>query len=317
MLSFLNFLAYFDITLVLPNVIIANPIGTAWISVLSSFAIHPILIFRFDNGLYRPPDKESTDLIRLQVNNENWDTFKNGLLIFLIVPVIIIGGIGVILGLEHFEIARRGIGSPVTIIFLLMLTFAITTLLYQAIGLLKEKKTNDTKDLSTLTPKGASGGEDVSISPSPPEDSSTSSRSSPTAADITGGGDNVERSSTPKAPSPQGETFDEKSAKISAEGNKIFVVLATIVIIYHLLTCVPPALVLSEVKNAGWLSVMIYGLLAGAVFIALLASATYKIEFSEKKFSKRIVEDWEPKLRDDFLHSLLGFVVAPPIVIAS
>ena len=46
MLSFLNFLAYFDITLVLPNVTIANPIGTAWISVLSSLAIHPILIFR-------------------------------------------------------------------------------------------------------------------------------------------------------------------------------------------------------------------------------------------------------------------------------
>ncbi|GMH75859.1 hypothetical protein TrST_g19 [Triparma strigata] len=280
MLSFLNFLAYFDITLVLPNVIIANPIGTAWISVLSSLAIHPILIFRFDNGLYRQHDAESADLIRLQVTDKNWDTFKNGLLIFLAVPVVVIGGIGVILGLEHFEIARRGIGSPVTIIFLLMLTFAMTTLLYQAIGLLKKKKTNDIKD------------------------SSTSSRSSSAAADTARGEDDD---------SPPNETFDEKSAEISAESNKIFVLLATIVIIYHLLTCVPPALVLSEVKNSGWLSVMIYGLLAGAVFITLLASAMYKIEFSEKS----IVEDWKPKLREDFLRSILGFVVAPPIVIAS
>ncbi|GMI05894.1 hypothetical protein TrVE_jg401 [Triparma verrucosa] len=251
MLSFLNFFAYIDITLVLPNVIIANPIGTAWISVLSSLAIHPILIFRFDNGLYRKHTPDSADLIRLQVTDDNWETFRNGLLIFLIVPVIIIGSVGIILGLEHFEIARRGVGSPVTIITFLLLSFAIMTLLYQAVNLFLKKRDY------------------------------------------------------------------EEAPTISAKGNTVFVVLVSTLIIYHLLTCVPPALVLSEVKNAGWLSVMIYGLLAGAVFIALLASATYKIHFFKKEISDKMVKDWKFVRREDFLRSLLGFVVAPPIVIAS
>jgi len=95
-ISWLNF-SYFDVTIVLPTIMESDPELAKWLSFLVPLFFHPLLIARFDNGLFRRMDKTRSERIRKQVGSkEAWTGYKKTIFPMLFVPLTIFTIVGIV-----------------------------------------------------------------------------------------------------------------------------------------------------------------------------------------------------------------------------